>query len=197
MVNIVGSIDHLTITSLEEIAISVVQPNYSPPLIPHGFHWRKEISGAYYWFLYELSKRQKFELMVELGLCSGASALMLALGNTEGKVRSIDINPQFDVINSLSLVAPNIRVQSEDSIEASRHPNLYDSEIGLLFLDTEHNEQHVLSEYIAWSPFVKHGGIILIDDIEWSRPAWDKLPEPKIELPDLHPQVGFGALIKI
>ena len=64
-------------------------------------------------------------------------------------------------------------------------------------IDTEHTTIQCLAEYHTYLPLMSKGGIVLFDDIFMGGMAgvWPAIAEPKVILPDLHANLGFGAAI--
>jgi len=59
-------------------------------------------------------------------------------------------------------------------------------EIGLLFIDADHEYEAVLRDFEAWSPKVVHGGLIVFDDV----PSWPGPTRLIPQLPGWYEQVG-------
>jgi len=146
--------------------------------------------APYYRFLYLLAKEMKPQVMVELGTREGIGAMCMAEGNPDGRVIAIDNN-----LRELhpKCIKPTIKYVKQDSL---KEYNIID--IGILFIDTEHNGRALL-EYEAWKDKMDKGGVILFDDINFGgemKEFWQGFnPEgQKIDLPELHGS-GFGAVI--
>lgn len=146
-------------------------------------------------FLYEFVRRYQPESILETGTDRGRSAAHLALGYTECKVVTIDIDPACkENVDALRL--ENIEsVIVPDSLEHAS--NVPDGSIDVCFLDSLHTPEHTLAEWSAFQPKVKAGGIVFIDDIELDghmRRFWDDLEGEKLYLLALHSS-GFGAVL--
>jgi predicted O-methyltransferase YrrM len=150
----------------------------------------------YYRFLRELTRTMKPRLSVEIGTYVGTGAAHLADGYPEGAVVTIDCNEgargMADALNIVNLCA--VHGDSAQSVKMFRatHP------IDILFIDGAHTFNNCYGEYVMYRPFVRDGGVILFDDIEYGRQmevAWKYIPDPKIALKRLH-YTGFGAAIK-
>lgn len=146
--------------------------------------------APYYRFLYLLAKEMKPLYMVELGTMEGLGAMCMAKGNPDGNVIAIDKN-----IKDLhpACIMPNVEYLKQNSLDESR---IYD--IGILFIDTEHNGR-ALFEYEAWKGRMAKGGVILFDDVNLNTDMkifWQEFnPEgQKIDLLELHGS-GFGAVV--
>jgi len=158
--------------------------------------------ATYYRFLYQLSKKIKPYLCVELGTNRGIAAACLALGNPDGKVITIDIKDKKKFEGCLR---PNIDFWIQDSLAPLKY-NL--ENIDILFIDTSSKGSRNKIEYDHWIPYMRKGGLVLIDDIhivedingnittDFMSDFWfDFKPKgTKIQLP-LHGKNGFGAII--
>ena len=144
-------------------------------------------------FLYLLTKKYKFDLMVELGTYIGFSALHMRKGNPEGKLYTIDINEKA---GEMIRAEDNINLIIGDSVEsASKVPDGID----LLFIDARHNDDSPMRELKTYLPKMKKGGLILMDDI-YDHPdgigkLWKELTVPKLDLVGIHKGYGIGAII--
>jgi len=144
-------------------------------------------------FLYLLTKKYKFNLMVELGTYIGYSALHMRKGNPDGKLYTIDINEKA---GGMIKEEDNINLIIGDSVEsASKVPN----DIDLLFIDAKHDDDSPMREFATYLPKMKEGGLILMDDI-YDHPQgigklWKELTMPKLDLVYIHKGYGIGAVI--
>ncbi len=162
--------------------------------------WLKEMPYAsqpgsdYYRWIWELGKRFAPERVLEIGIDKGASTLTFAASNPFGTVVSMDIND--GACENARTIArhheiKNLGILNQDSLKLVEFERPFD----LLFLDSWHSFDQVYQEYVLYRPFVKEGGIILFDDIRYSKEmgvAWDLIPDPKIDLSELH-HSGYGA----
>ncbi len=162
--------------------------------------WLKEMPYAsqpgsdYYRWLWELGKRFHPERVLEIGIDKGASTLTLAASNPTGTVVSMDINP--GACENARTIArhheiKNLGILHQDSLKVVAFERPFD----LLFLDSWHSFDQVYREYESYRPLVRPGGIILFDDIRYSKEmevAWDYIADPKMDLSELH-HSGFGA----
>lgn len=158
--------------------------------------------SRYYRFLYELSSILRPSLTIETGTRNGISAIHLALGNPDGKVVTVDIDPQAKVRVDSEKIR-NLTAVTSDSVKAvPRILALAGSHADIVFFDSDHRYDVISSEYTAYRPLVKLGGIMLFDDIHLNpemKRFWDRLADPKLELNHLHKLrgAGFGAAVKI
>lgn len=176
--------------------------------------WLKNLEGGtdpretYFHFMWLLSHWFKPEVSVEIGTRGGKTALHLAHGNPFGFVHTIDI-----VSGCSKLVADlaqqyglkNVRGVCFDSMQAKEALNACFMspietwpKIDLLFIDGNHTYTSSYGDYLHFRPFVRDGGLIVFDDtrldVDMVR-AWQRIADPKIELPELH-YMGFGVAIK-
>jgi len=70
--------------------------------------------------------------------------------------------------------------------------------IDILFIDGEHTTAQCSAEYHAYSPLMAHNGLILFDDIFMGgmEGLWEQIAEPKVVVPDMHGELGFGVAIR-
>ena len=156
--------------------------------------------GPYYRFLYHLAKRLSPTLIVELGSYRGYSTAYLAKAVPDCKVVAVEPEPQHQ-FHGVLRECPNIDWRKDLSLSPSVLDSVADQSIDLCFIDTVHTEEYAVPEYLAWSPRMKPGGVMLFDDItidELMAGAWKKIQaldeREKISLPSLH-YSGFGAIL--
>lgn len=165
--------------------------------------WLKEMpyvtqpGSSYYQFIYELVKRHRPARVLEIGIDKAGSTMCLSYGNPSGKVWSMDISKE-SCENARRLSREhnitNLSIIQGDSLKAPERSG-WEDKVDLLFLDSWHSFDQVYREYVLYRSTVKEGGIILFDDIRYSKEmavAWDLIPDPKIDLSELH-HSGFGA----
>jgi hypothetical protein len=69
--------------------------------------------------------------------------------------------------------------------------------IDLLFIDGLHEFDQAHQEYVLYRNHVRQGGLIFFDDLHINSgmdKLWELVPEPKLELPQLH-YTGFGVAV--
>jgi cephalosporin hydroxylase len=127
------------------------------------------------WVYQEILFRTKPDVIIETGTLFGGSALYLAcmcdlLGN--GRVITIDVEeveerPSHPRILYLtgSSIAPEIVSQVEGEIA--------DTDRVMVVLDSDHHDDHVLSELRAYGPLVAEGCYLIVEDT----PAGELFPE--------------------
>jgi predicted O-methyltransferase YrrM len=180
--------------TLEELEILSHRP-YVPLPTLSGF----DPANPYYAFLYHLSKEMgPMAKILEIGTDKGDGAAHLAAGRADSLVWTVDI-ASSDVIYQHLEPFPNATFL---------HRNVNDMEFppvvkalgpfDILFEDGEHSGAQVAGEWQHYVPSVRHGGVIVMDDINLPtgiRDFWDAIPWPKIELSHLH-NTGFGVVVK-
>jgi len=165
----------------------------------------KNIIGTHsnhYEFLYLVMRCIKPNVTVEIGTHRGVSACSMKAGHPEGKLYTIDINP-----NSGDLLDKDIvRIIGNSSQQTMKVP----CEIDLLYIDGDHTFRGAQKDLEAFLPLMKKGGLIFVDDVT-SKPEmgvrkfWKKLKKDKLELSrpiqeiidfeKIHGEWGFGCVI--
>lgn len=158
-------------------------------------------------FLYRLARRKG--LLVELGCYLGRSTSLLVQsakvwGATVVSVDAFTPMPNnraqaspekwAENLQNVGLVAPELIAKTSD--EALQD---WDREISLLFIDANHEYDHVLADLMGWSKHIKPGGIVALHDMfyptitgvalavaDWWRTERDELGKPRWELVGLH-----------
>lgn len=151
----------------------------------------------YYRFLYEYVKAELPKAMLETGTRHGHSAAHLAMGNPEGKVVTIDIDPASKT-ETEAFNLPNIEVIISDSVLAVDRVSKSLPSIDLLFIDSAHVYSIASSEFKIYRPKVRHGALLVFDDIHINpemEKFWASIEDPKVELNHLH-YMGFGIALK-
>ena len=147
----------------------------------------------YYKFIYLLTHALQPSLIVELGVAGGKSLMHFAAGYPSARVIGIDPQDTYPLPSF-----PNIEMWQGFSVDMADRVAALGIPIDLLFIDTDHTLRGTIGEYLAYSPLMRTGGIMLFDDIHLSTQmdeAWTWLPKPKYELP-LHSHCGFGMIVK-
>jgi len=139
-------------------------------------------------YLYDLCLRMRPEKVVETGVHHGVSTAFIlnALKQTGGRLYSIDLpnvkyqtdnqSRQDDVLLGAEpgfLVPQHLRVNWELLIGDSRQllPTLLRSigPIDIFHHDSMHTYEHMKFEFEAVWPHLRDGGLLLSDDVDWSR----------------------------
>jgi predicted O-methyltransferase YrrM len=145
-------------------------------------------------FFFHLTKELKPNLCLETGTDRGRSAAHLALGNPDGMVITIDIDPVCKG-NVDSLKIPNISSLATDSL--AHVGNIPDGCLDILFLDSLHTYEHTIAEWRAFQRKVKRGGLAFFDDIHLDggmERFWNEVTGNKVDISHLHFS-GFGAVL--
>jgi predicted O-methyltransferase YrrM len=122
-------------------------------------------------------------LIVELGVCHGKTAIVLALAAMErdGKYVGIDnwslegsreeVAALFDKIFAPKHESWSWRLFNDDTHAEHWKEDKY--EVDLLLIDAGHDEENVREDCRIWIPKVKPGGLVIFDD--WpSGPRWQE-----------------------
>ncbi len=109
-------------------------------------------------------KETNAQKVVELGTNVGDSTRVFAnaLLGTGGKLLTIDIEPPVRNWHK-EIPYPNVAFVTQDSLKVN-----FAEEIDLLFIDSDHHKNHVLSELRKYGIWVRVGGRILLHDITHS-----------------------------
>jgi len=149
--------------------------------------------------IYRLAVHQQAGTTLELGTSLGITTSYFALANTKSAVYTIEGDPkirQIAIQNFHSLALTNVH-----SIEGNFDLILDEllnniQEIGLAFIDGNHKKEPVLNYVNKILPKIQAGGLVIIDDIYWSREmteAWEEL----IRIPEFTVSIDlyyFGIL---
>lgn len=140
----------------------------------------RKASKSEYWcrFIAAVAGASSPPNILELGTCVGISAMYIAAGlNRSGKLVTIE-----GAESLAEIASENFREAGFQNIElltgrfSDKLPELLNnSEFGLCFIDGDHKKQSTLDYYKTVSSKMKSGGIIIFDDIAWSkgmRDAW-------------------------
>lgn len=159
-------------------------------------------TAIYYRFLYQLMKRFKPALSVELGVERGRCTAHMAAAHPDGIILAIDNDPKTDELNRILERYPNIHFKRDLTTSRPIVDAIPDHSVDLCFFDSDHSCHTVMLEYGVWFQKIKPGGIILFDDITVSpemMTMWGVLGRisphlERIGLPELH-HSGFGVII--
>ncbi|WP_328365617.1 class I SAM-dependent methyltransferase [Streptomyces sp. NBC_00445] len=81
------------------------------------------------------------------------------------------VDPELGVMDTLPTFRRTLRGAGlEDHVVAlvGRSPQIariWDSPLGLVFIDGGHTDEHAGADYEGWAPHVAHGGLLLIHDV--------------------------------
>ena len=150
----------------------------------------------HYRFLYFFIQKYLPQITVELGTQFGLSSLVMAQGNPNGIVHTIEISPYVGL--DVNKDEPNIKEYVGSSIDKDIF-NLIPNGIDLLLSDSNHDYSLTKTEYEMYLPKMNKGGIILFDDVllfgVGADKFWNELNCEKLLLEKLHIGYGFGAVI--
>ena len=187
---------NVSLNDLKALAVELPRLFDDRPMWLREMPYVTQSGSSYYQFLWELVKRYQLGRILEIGIDKAGSTFCLSVGNPYGRVFSMDVNAGV-CENARTLArhhgVENLTVLCNDSLKVESA--LFECPLDLLYLDSWHSFDQVYREYVLYRPFVKDGGIILFDDIRYSKEmqvAWDLIPDPKIDLSELH-HSGFGA----
>lgn len=123
------------------------------------------------------------KVVVELGTGMGWSTryFLEALKITDGILYSVDLYPERDDVRPTIEAFKNesrIIFIKGDSVQVGQN---WDRPIDILLCDSDHSEQHVLNELVAWSK--SNPKIIFIHDLVWEIRNSAGVLEPKLAPP--------------
>ena len=126
------------------------------------------------WIYQELLVRRRPDVIVETGTFLGGSALYLAMVLDQighGRVITIDAIPRAG-----RPVHPRIEYilgSSTDPAIVQRVTKSVEGEHAMVILDSDHSANHVHAEMTAYSPLVKPGDYMIVEDTNVNgHPAW-------------------------
>ena len=190
-----------TLEALKLIADSVFTKPDQRPIEIQNLQEGERDSALYYRFLFEVARMLRPKASVETGTWHAISAAQIAGGSPEGTVITFDVDPESrrraeatGLRNIIALTGDSAGPEALRAVK-ERFPAL-----DLLFLDSEHRYDVVSREFGNFSPLVRPGGIVLLDDIHLNpdmRRFWFEIRQPKVDLSRLHTVngAGFGALV--
>lgn len=173
-------------------------------------------------YLVELIRLTKPDVVVEIGVFGGKSLLPMAMAlKANHKGMAFGIDPWSHDASSVGMEGENLNWWSnldhekilkllqeriklfnlQDYITLVRATSL-DAEpiegIGLLHIDGNHSEETSYIDVTKWVPYVKSGGIIIFDDVNWSTTdkAVSWLNTHCIPFAEIHGENIWGAWIK-
>jgi predicted O-methyltransferase YrrM len=134
---------------------------------------------SYCYSLFRMVELEKPRHILELGTCVGLSSLSLALPDENSTVHTVEANPFLvDISKGLhnKYNVKNIQVYCQlfdEFLEGNRN-NKYD----LIVIDGDHQYDATLRYVKICKSMLNQGGVILLDDIHWSKAmysAWKEI----------------------
>ena len=159
--------------------------------------------------LYELVRRHRPQVMVEIGSYLGASTCFLSQaarrhcrGSTVVAVDTWcnDTMPEGfrdtydEFLRNTSRYSSVLSPRRSTSIDASV---AFDQAIDLLFIDGDHDFNGVLSDWKCWSPYLSPGAIVVMHDSGWAEGVQQVIEEnihPLTQWEDCLPNLYWGQL---
>lgn len=152
--------------------------------------------SPYYSLMYLLAKTVKNGLLVELGVHSGRGLASLAVADSSNIVIGLDTTQCIE-INILRRKYTNLMFYNQPSLPVLS--SIFDKEIDLLHIDTEHSHAMAKAEFEAYKPYLAKGAYVLFDDLHAIEDEvlryFNELPYEKIQDDRLHPSCGYGVMI--
>lgn len=152
-----------------------------------------ESGEKYHHFLYLLCEKLKPSFVVELGSYKGTSTKYMAFHSE--RVLSVDnhisTNTEYWLNQHPKFL--NITHIQTDALLAEKYIT---KPIDILFIDNLHTYDHTIAQYRMYKPYMKSGGLIVVDDItldDEMKRFWSGVKEEKVELNSLH-HAGFGVI---
>lgn len=121
--------------------------------------------NEYLMTLYNLVVQGDYKEVVELGCGYSTVALLAGVNKTGGQLYSCDMSR--DSLNRSGLLDqiredPRLHYVEMDDMEFVK---MWGKPIDFLFHDTSHTYEHTKAELLAWTPFVRRGGMIFAHDM--------------------------------
>jgi cephalosporin hydroxylase len=164
-----------------QAAIEQLAPLYQNVLVAKPPTWLGAVtqqSPHDCWTMQEILYETKPDLIIEAGTSRGGLALFLAsvlsLINPEGKIITLDVNPEAAIdmpVRAHSLYKKSIQfIQGNDLSPAilARLKKAAEGRKTFVMLDTLHDMEHVLKELRAYADLVSVGGYVVVHDTNWS-----------------------------
>ena len=124
------------------------------------------------WIMQEIISEIKPDFIIETGTYKGGASLFYAsilnYVNKDGKIITVDVNPQIEEVSKNPLFQNYVEVLKGDSVS----PEIIDiiaqrvkgSKKVLVTLDSLHTKDHVLKELELYSKFISVGSYIVVQD---------------------------------
>lgn len=123
------------------------------------------------WMIQEIIWKTKPDFIIETGTLAGGSslffAMILAQVNENGKVITVDIDPQIGQVSQFQIFKDRVEVIKGDSVSSEVIDKIAAQVKGhtvLVTLDSDHKKDHVLKELQLYSKFVSKDGYLIVQD---------------------------------
>ncbi|WP_338599044.1 class I SAM-dependent methyltransferase [Sulfolobus tengchongensis] len=164
-------------------------------------------------FPYALSERKRFilysvvryynpEVVIETGVGPGVSSTIILSALNKGTLYSIDVRDTLENGKPVGFLVPNeLRSKWKLYIGKSKDvlPNILREikKIDIFLHDSEHTFENVMFELnMAWN-YLKSGGIIFIDNMDFTEAPYKFVKEKNVKLYRLSDEAGgFGMILK-
>lgn len=133
--------------------------------------------------LYRLVKHFKPAEIIELGTSAGITTLYLAAANESAQIRTIEGNPDMaEVASELFKKSGNSHIHLYKGLFSTCLPDVLHGCSGpdFVFLDGDHRSVAVMEHLARIIPCMPEQGVLVIDDIYWSRDmakAWSTIKQ--------------------
>jgi hypothetical protein len=115
-------------------------------------------------YLYEITKKYKDTIFVDLGVRAGTSSKIMLLDSSENNNKIYGVDVDWSMLCNSVESHPNYTKILGDSSTIGKYWN---KKISGLFIDTFHIKEQVLTELYFWYPHIIEGGFIAFHDTNW------------------------------
>lgn len=123
------------------------------------------------------------ERVVELGTGAGMTAAALVLAEPHRRVISYDLEAWPQQARHLALLGSDVRSRIEIRHRpAESGPNSEDAPVGLLFVDSSHEEEETVASFRAWEPALAPGALAIFHDYTNSEFPGVRMAVERLEL---------------
>ena len=123
------------------------------------------------WVMQEIISEVKPDYIIETGTLKGGStlymAMVLGMVNKNGRIITVDINPQVGRAKKYDVFKERIEVITSDSVDPKtieKIARLVKGRKVMVTLDSLHTKEHVLKELRVYSKFVSLGSYLVVQD---------------------------------